>query len=139
MGTAQLIAIPTCGHCGGDNVKMRRQIIANGGSQFAWRCLDCDRWAEKPPKWIKHEEVEVLLKRYHKTLDDILTVEDYSNLQPCVVCGEPGEVHHWAPQALESEFGADWYKWPTAPLCLRHHLLWHKVITPTLSERRSRE
>lgn len=124
---------PECRHCGSKNVKLRTNVTTSGVRQFAWRCLDCDRWAEKPIRWLGHEYLSAQLKRlYGATLDQIPAVEDYSGEHPCVICGAPGEVHHWAPRAYKDEFGDDWWDWPTAPLCRKHHRLWHRVVTPEL-------
>lgn len=123
---------PTCAHCGSTNIKLRRQIIANGTSQVAWRCLECNRWAESPARWLKHVEVEALLDPYNVTLGELAIVADYRDAQACVVCGEPGELHHWAPQAYADQFGDEWYLYPMAPLCPRHHRLWHEIVTPDL-------
>jgi len=94
--------------------------------------MSCERWAEKPVHWLKHDSLREKLEAQGNTLEEIPTVGDYSGLQPCVICGEPGEIHHWAPQALQEAFGEEWIKWPTAPLCLKHHRLWHRVVTPAL-------
>lgn len=106
--------------------------MASGVLQFAWRCLDCDRWAESPPKWISHNWLLQALTKQGATFEDIPIVADYSDMQPCVVCGAPGEVHHWAPEAMAELFGADWTDWPTSPLCVKHHHLWHQIVTPSL-------
>ena len=82
--------------------------------------------------WLSHAELREKLERRGYTFDDIPTVENYSSLQPCAICGKPGEIHHWAPQAWADDFGEDWTRWPTAPLCLEHHQKWHRIVTPSL-------
>lgn len=130
--------LTTCAHCGKHNVLLRRQIKADGTAHFAWRCLDCDRWAEIPPKWLPHRELEARLSKQGGRLEDIPIVEDHSDQQPCCVCGEPGQYHHWAPQAMSEQFGEDWYKWPGKYLCPRHHTQWHRIVTPDLIGWRAR-
>lgn len=130
MGTVTVR--PVCAHCSGTRVLLRRRINADGSAHIAWRCLDCNRWAENPPKWMGHKEIVAKLARWKATLEDVPIIEDYRDRQPCCICGEPGQYHHWSPQALHGQFGDDWYKWPGAYLCPFHHRLWHRVVTPTL-------
>lgn len=121
-----------CDHCNGKELKLRRQVTGSGVAQVAWRCIECDRWAQKPPVWIGHLSLSDYLKQFGSVIDDIPLVADYSDQQACIICGEPGEWHHFAPQALSLAFGDDWLKWPCAPLCVRHHRLWHDTVTPNL-------
>jgi len=123
---------PACAHCGGDGVVMRRQIIANGTPQFAWHCTARSRWALTPPQWIKHDILRRQLAKQGAAPEDIPVVGDWSDAIPCVICGEPGEVHHWSPQAYSEYFGDGWHLWPTAALCRLHHRQWHEIVTPEL-------
>jgi hypothetical protein len=66
-------------------------------------------------------------------MGDIPLVADYSAENTCVICGQPGETHHWAPQAMSEQFGDDWFHWPVCPLCQGHHRLWHQIVTPELT------
>ena len=127
---------PSCMRCNSANVKWRAQIISNGTRQIAPYCLDCNRWAETPPRWIPHEIVNIELFNHGKVIGNIPVVADYSNASNCVICGQPGEYHHWAPQALSEPFGEDWNNWPGVHLCIRHHLQWHKIVTPQLSQKK---
>ena len=131
MGTS-ILERPTCCKCGSKNVKLRRQISASGVAMVAWRCLDCDHWAAWPVNWIKHEYLATFLEPYH--IDDIPIIADYSDRTPCVICGEPGQNHHFAPQAWSDRFGPEWHLWPCAYLCAKHHKLWHGVVTPGLTK-----
>jgi hypothetical protein len=124
-----------CARRGNEFIVLRRFVIANGDVQIRWFCTECQRDAEIPTRHLKHMDVAQYLKRWNKTLADIPVVADYSNRQPCIICGGPGEYHHWAPQALAAEFGDDWTKWPIAPLCRNHHMLWHHILTPYLNGR----
>lgn len=127
------LRIPECAHCGSiTSVKLRKHIISSGVAQIAWWCIDCERWAQKPPQWIKHTIVAKRLAKQGNTIDDIPNVADNSDATPCIICGEPGEVHHWAPQAYELEFGEDWWSYPTCSLCKHHHDQWHRIVTPGL-------
>lgn len=119
-----------CDHCEGGNTRIRCQIIANGLRQFGWYCLDCQRWAEKPIRWLAHTWVEAVCQRHGKTSADIPAIADFSNENNCIICGQPGEMHHWAPQALKNHFGEDYWRWPMAALCVLHHRLWHNAVTP---------
>lgn len=123
---------PRCAHCQGESVKLRANVTSSGVRQVAWRCLSCERWAEKPVHWIGYAALTVYLRQFKASLDDIPIVHDYSSATPCVICGEPGEMHHWAPRAYQARFGDDWVLWPMAPLCQRHHHLWHTIVTPDL-------
>jgi hypothetical protein len=118
------MASEQCGHCGGWNVELRRQITSSGINQVAWWCTECDTWSVSPPKWLPHRQ---LIR-----LDDIPIVHDYSGAMLCIICGKPAELHHWAPQTFAALFGDAWHKWPTAALCPEHHDLWHKIVTPIL-------
>ena len=126
------VKAPICSRCGSADVKLRKQIISNGDLQIAWRCMNCQRWAEQPMKWLAHTPLRIALERKGYTIDDIPTIEDYSDCQPCIICGAPGESHHWAPQAFEIDFGEDWIQWPIEALCLEHHRQWHSIVTPSL-------
>ena len=130
MGTA--LTAPICTHCGGCKVKLRRQVASSGVSQVAWRCLECDRWAENPPIWLSHAVLNSALARWQAKVTDLEIIADYSADHPCIICGRPGEDHHWAPQALAKNFGDDWPLWPMAYLCKEHHDLWHRTVTPYL-------
>lgn len=126
------ITRPACAHCGATHVLLRKQRVSNGTYQIAWHCPVCGRWAELPVVWLKHEAVRALLQKYDTEIDDVPVITDYSDSCPCIVCGNPGEWHHWAPQSMAHLFGNDWMRWPTAPLCPEHHRLWHDLVTPNL-------
>lgn len=124
--------IPICVHCGSSSIVLRGHRTASGVRQYSWYCLDCKRWAESPPKWLGHQLLRAKLKQQNATLAQVPLLEDDADVQRCVICGAPAETHHWAPEAYRDEFGDDWWKWPTAPLCHKHHRLWHKIVTPEL-------
>jgi len=77
-------------------------------------------------------KVEQLCAPFDSTIDDIPVVKDHRGDCQCVICGEPAEVHHWAPQALREAFGEEWELWPWAALCVGHHRQWHDIVTPGL-------
>lgn len=54
---------------------------------------------------------------------------------PCEHCGSRGgtQLHHWAPRAMF----ADANRWPTSYLCPPCHAMWHRIVTPELTGRRS--
>ena len=94
----------------------------------------CDKWSEKPIHWLKHYEVNEYLTRYKITINDLPIVENYSGETPCIICGDPGQLHHWAPQAYTQAFGIEeYFLWPTEYLCIKHHKLWHTIVTPELT------
>lgn len=110
---------------------MARKIGSSGTSYYALWCKDCERWVESPPRWIKHAIIERALERQGIKVENIYVVGDDSHSTPCIICGAPGEWHHWAPQALSHHLG-EWPHWPCAYLCRHHHLQWHKAVTPAL-------
>ena len=128
MGTRM---IPKCAHCGDGNVKLRRVIACNGVAQVRWHCLDCNRCAELPFRSIPYSEAQQIMEKHGKCLNDIPKVQPHATI-PCMICGEPAEMHHWAPVALQKHFGDDWRDWPVGELCQRHHNLWHQIVTPRL-------
>lgn len=130
-----MAAIPiatTCQRCGGSNVKLRRTRIRNGTYQIAYECLDCNRRAQIGGPSLPHKAVATFLRTWGKNIDDIPVARDYTGQTACVICGKPGDYHHWAPQKWARHFGSDWYVWPGAYLCQEHHALWHRIVTPAL-------
>jgi hypothetical protein len=127
--------IPKCERCGGEHVKLRRLVIGNGDCLVAWRCLDCNRWASNPVQWLAHEAANAMLAKWGKKVQSLDKVDDYSAKgTPCLVCGDHDtEWHHVAPEALAEQFGGEWICWPVIPLCRKHHILWHQIVTPGLS------
>jgi len=130
---------PTCYRCGQlQAVKLRRIVNAAGASMVAWRCTDCDQWAENPPKWISHGLVQKAMARFGKTIDDLPAVADYS--ATCDICGRRGATcHHFLPQCLadHDEINGEWSAWSnfSANLCQYHHDLWHDLVTPWMPGR----
>ena len=124
---------PRCSRCNGDRVLLRRQIAGNGVNQFGWWCEKCERWAVKGKAFLPHDLVMGWLRKHNIEPDQIPIIADYSHETPCVICGDPGEWHHWAPQALANQGGEDWHKYPGAYLCRHHHRLWHMIVTPELA------
>ena len=129
---------PACHRCNKpEGVKLRRLINVGGATMIAWRCMDCDCWAESPMHWIKHETVrEIIGQRF--ALDDIPVFEDYRSA--CDICGKPGaQLHHFLPQALaqHEEVFSDWRQWCKfqSYLCQYHHDLWHDLVTPWMPGR----
>jgi hypothetical protein len=76
METGPRLITPVCIHCASTTVKIRRQIISNSGVLYAWRCMECGRWAESPPRWIKHGIIAALARHWKMTPDDIPLIED---------------------------------------------------------------
>lgn len=128
-----ILKAPPCQHCHSGQVKLRRLVASDGTSRISWWCLTCERWAQNPVTWIAHSLVKAELSRWKASIEDIQVVGDYSEQTPCVICGKPGQWHHWAPQAMSERFGEDWFKWPCAYLCEYHHQLWHCIVTPSLT------
>lgn len=122
----------TCKKCDRTTrVKLVRTITTSGISQVYWQCPACNDNASGGAVYIKHE----ILRKYKVEIDDLPVVNDYRSLEnACVVCGALGaERHHWAPRYL---FGDKAEEYPTAYLCNYHHMLWHKLVTPKMSEKK---
>lgn len=113
-------------------VKLVRTITASGISQVYWQCSSCKDNANGGAVYIKHE----ILKQNKVEIDDLPVVADYRRLEnACVVCGALGaERHHWAPRYL---FGDRAEEYPTAYLCNYHHMLWHRIVTPNMCEKKN--
>ena len=131
---------PACRQCGKtQRVRVRRIINAGGGAMFAWRCLECNTWAENPLRYLSHTAMTEIAAAIGKTLDDIPIQDDYR--QSCVICGgrDGAENHHWMPQALNDhpEVAPQWAAWEQfgALLCKYHHDLWHDLVTPWMPGR----
>jgi len=121
-----------CTRCNGQQLKLRCQINSNGTRLIAWYCMSCSKWALNPPAWLPHDKVSAYLEKFGASIKNIPPLADYSDRMPCIICAMPGELHHWAPQALSEAFGDEWSMWPTAPLCVKHHRQWHDIVTPVL-------
>jgi len=135
-----LTAKPTCHVCGQrDSVLLRRNTTRNGTSQVFWYCFRCQRYATLPVRWLPHMVAEQIAAQIGKTFNDIPVLVDWRDeSQPCVICGSfDTEYHHWMPQVLASKpaVATEWSTWSTqgAPLCRRHHLLWHDQVTPWMA------
>ena len=126
-----------CERCNSTNIKLRRALLINGVSRIAWWCMSCERWAIHLGPAIPHTDVTAFMAQYGSTIEDIPIVRDDSMECPCVICGKPGEWHHWAPQSMGNAFGADHIRWPGAFLCIYHHHLWHDIVTPGLLWKRT--
>jgi hypothetical protein len=49
----------------------------------------------------------------------------------CMRCGAlEAEMHHYAPRHLFDDSD----EWGTIPLCREHHRIWHKIVTPNMSQ-----
>lgn len=118
-----------CVHCGVSlDADLVRTITTSGTSQVYWKCLRCKRNANGPGKFIEHSKIT----KYGIKIENIPVEKDYRT-ERCAVCGALGaEYHHWAPRHL---FGDDADKWPGAHLCNKHHTLWHRLVTPLMSQR----
>jgi hypothetical protein len=128
---------PNCRYCQSDkHVKLRRRVNGNGSIAVYWYCLDCEKGAELGERSISHSRANEYLAPYGKTIDDLPIVADYTHeSEPCLICGaRDTEFNHWLPQmfAERSDVQPDWQVWQNvgAPLCHKHHLLWHRVVTP---------
>jgi hypothetical protein len=116
-----------CIHCGQiTTAYLSRNITHAGVSNVFWKCERCNKNANGSAKWIPHQPIQDF------GIDiDILPIEKDDRKECCVVCGELGtHYHHWAPRHL---FGDEADKWPGAFLCVKHHVHWHKLLTPKMS------
>lgn len=105
-----------------------REQKSNGTWAIGYVCELCEGWTgdgECKSYWMRHEHL-----RSHGIIIESLRVKgELARLQPCIICNEPGELHHWAPQCVERQF-EEYNKWPTAYLCQKHHAEWHRIVTP---------
>lgn len=61
-----------------------------------------------------------------------LVASAYQN-PPCEVCGAlPTTNHHWFPRHIASGAGLSCDAWPQSYLCHKHHMEWHRLVTPGL-------
>lgn len=112
-----------CRHPG---VHMGFVVFGDGTRHLVEWCPACE---SKRSEWLPKKSLAEL------RIDpaSVPVVLDYRlDANPCDVCGSTGgtQLHHWAPQSLESDFGAEYKRWPTAWLCRAHHDLWHASVTP---------
>lgn len=127
-----------CPECEEETLELSRQIASNGSYQIGWFCQQCDRWMHRDPSpglWLPRRKVEEFLAGRGLTVADLPVPRDLSADAPrCDVrgCEDPGEYHHWAPQAWMDRFGPDWPAYPGGYLCRKHHTLWHEIVTPSL-------
>lgn len=125
------VTIPSCHRClNPDGILLKYQITANGKYQYFWYCSRCECITPRGT-FLKHCEIEQLnlpAEFYVRALLNNYKVDVY-----CAICGAVGaEVHHFAPQSLQTYFGDNWHKWPTINLCCTCHRLWHIAVTPWL-------
>jgi hypothetical protein len=102
-----------------------RYIIGNGTTQFRLGCAECGRISVAS---IPHALIDDATKQAAPILRAAAS-------PPCARCksAEGSENHHWAPP----EMFADWFDWPTSPLCRRCHAEWHRTLNE--HQRRWRE
>jgi hypothetical protein len=130
-----------CKRCSkSDKVLLRRQIAANGSTQWFYYCAACEQYAE-PGHWLPAAMViDALTQRGH-VVDDVPILHNYTTgSQPCAVCGnQDTEYNHWLPQMLadKPDVRDEWAAWSQqgAYLCRRHHNLWHNLVTPWMPGR----
>lgn len=130
---------PICRKCNQDKfVKLRYDIKKNGEKQFYWWCTQCECSAIWGKSFIRYQVIRQWFSSGRLKSDfwvSGLNFDYTKKSEPCAVCGKLGtEWHHWAPRALQADFGnyEEWAKWPTTFLCKEHHQLWHKIVTPHL-------
>jgi hypothetical protein len=101
-------AATTCAIC--------RYIIRNDTTQFRLRCEKCQHLSLSS---IPH----ALLTDNEKQAAPVLRA---APPPPCERCSstEGSEIHHWAPR----EMFTDSFAWPTAWLCRRCHMEWHRMV-----------
>lgn len=113
------------------NAILVRNITMSGISQVYWWCLAGSHPIAKPAtQWISHEKI----KKAKINIDDLPVIRSYLGSEVCARCGALNvELHHWAPRHLFD----DAWDWPTNYLCKEHHALWHKLVTPNMTEVRN--
>ncbi len=107
-----------CRHAG--KTRVVRTQTANGHWRLTRQCLTCQETfgqsLAKAPGW--------------EMLPVVVTAEPNP---PCAVCGEqPTTNHHWLPRHIAKAAGLVADDWPQAYLCHKHHMEWHRHVTPGL-------
>lgn len=109
-----------CKH--GGQSRIVRMQTANGHWQVRRQCLNCNEpfgsALAHAPGW-----------------ENLPTVDSGYRNPPCEVhgCNEPMTTnHHWLPRHMARAAGLTADDWPQAYLCHKHHMIWHKLVTPGL-------
>lgn len=111
-----------CGCYDRKKFKLYAKQSSNGSLHCCWLCLSCGR----PQKNIKkpHKDIDAsLLPRRPPWRQSICAVTGCERLDT--------ELHHWLPIHTVDDFNlADSY--PQSYLCMKHHRLWHSLVTPNM-------
>lgn len=107
-----------CRHNGA--TRLVRMMTANGHWQVRRQCRIClqpfGSALPHAPGW-----------------DKLVVVDSGYHNPPCEVCGEqPTTNHHWLPRHIARAAGLAADEWPQAYLCHKHHMEWHRLVTPGL-------
>ena len=117
-----------CRHAG---ILMRGRTV-RGTWQFFYWCDDCGNYKLDPPYLTKDliDNPDELPVAWDNDTPDI-PWWSYGRGE-CAHCKQETlvERHHWAPRHLFED--AD--DWPTANLCQPCHSLWHRIVTPAMSQ-----
>lgn len=123
-GNEDINKIKRC-NCGSVFFWPKLYIISSGAETYPLFCKKCNSKLAHSvsKKFIKNNNIQIY-DQY---------INPKNKIKKCCVHGcinKGAERHHWAPSFLFPDSD----RWPTDYLCVHHHKLWHKVVTPNMSE-----
>ena len=116
--------------CENHVIEPTRVITRDGRARHVMACLACGQQdAMRPVELDVFSDTWPILRDYRYDADG------YSVVPLCEHCGshDGTQLHHWAPRSMFD----DAHRWPMSYLCPPCHRLWHQVVTPAISRKRS--
>lgn len=108
-----------CDRCETEGV-VYRMVTASQTTVIVERCPVCKRNTCPGHPFLSKKDFD--------NIEELPLFVDYTEYsEPCAVhgCGRiDTQLHHFAPRHL---FGYECEDWPTAYLCMEHHLMWHRL------------
>lgn len=125
---ALLIRYLRCGKCGAQGKAVLSRLIDSSERPLvrAW-CLSC---FSKGARNLSHDDL-----RKRGIVIDLIPVYERAESNVCAVEGcsrTDTQLHHWLPRHKVSEYDLP-ERFPQSYLCPEHHSLWHKLVTPEMS------
>jgi len=123
---------------------LTRYSIRGGTFQLRWHCWHCGRNPGHKGAYFKNEVNAALFALFPSLagfvrdpqlmLPETMPVPDIER-EECSVDGCEDRItqwHHFAPRFI---FDYEAHLWPCLPLCMKHHLEWHRRVTPRMSKK----